>query len=549
MSVTLGLPQDDTPQERFTRSRQLAAQRSHYDWDRPPGLPPLCKGVPLPERFDRASGDEMLSDVVSSVVNGGLSLFGWLRGKPTELRHFDTLYALRRPPRVISSWRTDREFARQRMNGVNPTLITCLAGLPENFPVTDGHLRGVVPEGISLDGLLGQQRLFLCDWKDLAGAPTVFARFLAAPMALFWLDDTGTLMPLAIQLGQSPAEAPVIFTPADDTWLWLTARAHVACADGNYHETITHLARTHLVMEGVWVAASRTLSPTHPLHELLQPHFTGTININEDALVDLLAPGGPIDATMAVGVDGGLWLVEQEYRRWRLDDWNPRTDLARRGLLDPAVLPGYHYRDDMLLLFDAIGEYVQQLVGTFYRHDDDVRDDPELQEWARELVDADGARMVGTPVSAEGRFTSVDAVVRFVQQVIHTVSVEHAAVNNGQWDQFGYIPNTPGALFMPPPTSKHITNEARLTYAMPNFGAAVDQMAMVHMLSAPTLTPLGSYPDQFFTASRPAQLCVDRFRSRIDEISFAIEHRNSTLAPEERYTYLMPSDVGRSITI
>ena len=136
-----------------------------------------------------------------------------------------------------------------------------------------------------------------------------------------------------------------------------------------------------------------------------------------------------------------------------------------------------------------------------------------------------------------------------MQQVLYTVSAEHGAVNNGQWDQFGYIPNTPGSLFMPPPTTKHMTNEARLTYAFPNFDAAVEQMAMVHMLSAPALTPLGSYPDQFFVSSRPAELAVDRFRSRLDDITFAIDHRNNALAPDDRYTYLLPSDVGRSITI
>ena len=86
-------------------------------------------------------------------------------------------------------------------------------------------------------------------------------------------------------------------------------------------------------------------------------------------------------------------------------------------------------------------------------------------------------------------------------------------------------------------------------YAMPDYRSAIEQMAMVHMLCAPTLTPLGSYPDEFFLGSRAAELCVDRFRSRLDDIAFAIEHRNRELPPTERYTYLVPSDVGRSITI
>jgi len=549
MNVRIGLPQYDTPAELFTRNRELAAQRELYDWDRRPGLPPLCKGVPVPERFPSASSDEMVSDAFDSVLGAAMSLMAWMRGKPTRLSHYDSLYALRKAPAIQANWRSDREFARERMNGINPFLITSIAAIPENFPVTDADLRGVLPDGVSMAQLLDQRRLFLCDWKDIAGAPIVFGRFQVAPMALFWLDDSSTLMPLAIQLGQSPAEAPVIFTPADDLWLWLTARSYVTNADGSYHEIIAHLTRTHLVMEAVWVAACRTLSPAHPLHELLRPHFTGTININADALDDLIAPGGPIDQTMSVGVDGGLWLAAQEYERWRFDDWNPRADFARRGVLDAGVLPGYSFRDDALALFDTIGTYVRELLGVFYVHPDDVVDDAELQAWARELIDTNGAALRGSAIDAAGRFESFDSLVTFVQQVIYTVSVEHGAVNNGQWDQFGYIPNTPGALFLPAPTTKHMTNEARLAYAMPNFKVAVTQMAMVHMLSAPTLAPLGSYPDQFFTSSRPAEQAVDRFRARLDDVAATIDERNDAGDPRDRYTYLIPSDVGRSITI
>ena len=174
MSVRISLPQDDTPEELFTRTRLLAAQRSLYEWERLPGLPPLCKGVPAPERFAKSTTHEMLSDALTSVLSGGLSLFGWLRGKPTKLRHYDALYALRRPPRVMQNWRSDREFARQRMNGINPFLITCIAAIPEQLP---GHRRrrsaGVLPDGVTLAQLLDQRRLFLCDWKDIAGAPVV----------------------------------------------------------------------------------------------------------------------------------------------------------------------------------------------------------------------------------------------------------------------------------------------------------------------------------------------------------------------------------------
>ena len=40
---------------------------------------------------------------------------------------------------------------------------------------------------------------------------------------------------------------------------------------------------------------------------------------------------------------------------------------------------------------------------------------------------------------------------------------------------------------------------------MPAFLPAVEQMILARLLSEKTVTPLGSYPDQFFTSAVPAQ--------------------------------------------
>jgi hypothetical protein len=51
MAVAISVPRDDSPQRLYERERHLAAQRELYEWDRRPGLPPMCKGVPAPERL------------------------------------------------------------------------------------------------------------------------------------------------------------------------------------------------------------------------------------------------------------------------------------------------------------------------------------------------------------------------------------------------------------------------------------------------------------------------------------------------------------------
>ena len=134
-TVRISVPRDDSPQQLYERGRHLAAQREQYDWDRRPGLPPLCKGVPTPERFSRASAYEMLSDAAESARQRcaePVRLAATIADEALPLRL--AVCAAPPRPRVIERWRSDREFARRRVNGINPFLITCVTELPEHFP-------------------------------------------------------------------------------------------------------------------------------------------------------------------------------------------------------------------------------------------------------------------------------------------------------------------------------------------------------------------------------------------------------------------------------
>ena len=544
--VRIGLPQYSDAHDRLLRSRDLSVQRAQFEWVHTPGLPPYCKGIPPSEKFTARQRDRMTWDVGQTVADMALATVKWLKRKPGKVSDYDLFYPLRRIPAVSRRWTLDEEFARQRLDGINPFMITAIDAIPDHFPVTDDTVRGVLPEGNSLDRLLAEGRLFIADYSALADVPLTIGCSLAAAIGLFWLDEDARLMPLAVQLGQNPTEAPVIFTPADPKWVWLTARTFFQEADGNHHEVVAHLARTHLVVEAFWVAACRTLPPQHPLHELLCPHFTGTIAINEEARTVMLAPGGPIDVSMAVGSEGSFWLINEEYAKWSFTDWNPRVEMGRRGVLERDRLPGYHYRDDAIALFDVIGSYVRELLEVFYHGDGDVVADEELRAWVGELQADDGGRVKGLPV-VKGQMTTFAQLCEMVQLLVYLVSCEHAAVNNGQYDQFGYIPNTPGALFLPAPTDKSLINEAEFVYFLPMPQGVEDQIGMVSLLAEPTQTPLGTYDDDFFQSSPPARLAIDRFQFALSTIQIEIDRRNASLVVP--YTYLSPPTVGRSIAI
>lgn len=540
----LVLPQHADWQNRAERARALSAQRDAYIWVHTPGQPPYCKGVPADEQFTADKSRSMLWDVAGTMADFALSAIIRFGRKSDTVRSFKRYYPLQKMPDVASRWMEDREFARQRINGINPTLIRSIDRIPEKFPVTDALLEGVLPLGERLESLLDARRLFIVDYEALAGLNKVMGRFQEAPIGLFWRDQNNHLMPLALQLGQSPAEAPVIFTPKDEHWLWLMARSHFQCADGTYHEIIAHLARTHLVMETFWVAAARTLPPQHPLHELLRPHFTGTIEINAEARGKLIAPGGPIDETIAIGAEGSLNLVGKDYQDWSFDRFNPIADMQERDVLQHDVLPDYFYRDDALRYYEAIRSFVRAVLDYYYAGDDDVLADEEVQAWMRELTARNGGQVRGLPLT-DGRLTGVDDLHQIVSQVIFLCAIEHSAVNNGQYDQFGYVPNSPGAMYLPPPTDKSARSEANFVYALPAAKQVEAQLLMVHLLSDETLTPIGTYPDDFFVSVPEVRLALDRFRADLADIGAAVARRNAELPVP--YRYLDPPFVARSI--
>ncbi|MBI3268131.1 MAG: hypothetical protein HYZ53_03850 [Planctomycetes bacterium] len=542
--MAVQLPQREDVDGRRQRNRELELRRAEYAFVYASGLPPFLATLPKAESEGGAHKLAMYADLAGTVTNLGLGGFRELLDvrAHNSLVKFDDLYPGREVPRVSKRWRTDEEFGRQRLAGVNPVLVERCRRLPENFPVTDADVRGLLPAGATLASEAERGRLYFLDYRILEGLPVKPGCYLPAAMCLLRVDEVGRLLPIAVQLGQTPAAGP-IFTPKDPPWLWLAAKTYVQVADASYHEMASHLQRTHLVMEVFWVAARRRLSERHPVHELLAPHFWFTLVINNAARTQLLVPGGPIDKTMAPGYDGCVELVKRAFAQWTFERFDLRADLRARGVDDVGTLPGYHYRDDALRVWDAIQEFVTSFVRSFYRTPEDVAADGELQGWVRELTDPDACGLKGLP--GNGVLRTQAEVVQLLTQVLFTASAEHASVNNGQFDYFGYVPNTPGSLQMPPPRTKAELTELDLVKTLPTFLRASEQIAMVHMLSQPTEQPLGAYSENFFAGHPQVREFAAAFRARLASVSAVIAERNRGLAVP--YTYLDPRQISQSI--
>lgn len=538
----LCLPQDDSPAGQARRSATLTQAREIYRWKHSPDLPPHVDGLPAGEAFGPVKRRRMKWDVAVTVLDLAIGALRWLAARKAGLARFEVLYTIRALPAVWHRWQDDIEFARQRLAGTNPMSLRRCELLPEGFRVDDARLAGLLDEDVSLADALAGGRLFLLDYADLAGIH-VTNGYLSQPWCLFYRDHAGRLRPVAIQL-ERDAEAPV-FTPRGPEWLWLAAKAYVQSADAHRHEIIFHLLDTHLATEIFAVATRRQLADRHPLKPLLCAHFRFTLAINHAARTSLLAPGGAIDKTMAAGYRGSLELLSLGWKDWSFKRLDPRADLKERGLDDPALLPEFPYRDDALALWRAIETFVGRYVALFYRSDAAVRADTELQAWAAELASRAGGRIPDLP--GGGRIRSRARLREILTPVIYTASAGHAAVNNGQYEMFGYIPNVPGALYAPAPRSQCALTEADVAKMLPGYWKCAQQILMVHLLSETTWEPLGAYRFADFRGLPQVWEAVAEFRAELDQIAEAIARRNR--ARQVAYRYLEPQRVAESVNI
>ncbi|ROI42825.1 Hydroperoxide isomerase ALOXE3 [Anabarilius grahami] len=132
--------------------------------------------------------------------------------------------------------------------------------------------------------------------------------------------------------------------------------------------------------------------------------------------------------------------------------------------------------------------------------------------------------------------------------VIFTASAQHAAVNNGQFDFGGWMPNYPSALRKPPPKEKGHTTEDTILETLPDVSTTVNGMAVLRLLSKDSADhyPLGHFPENLYDEDVPCKL-IEEFQKDLRELSDLIEERNKKL--ELPYTYLNPKNVDNSVAI
>jgi arachidonate 15-lipoxygenase len=465
-------------------------------------------------------------------------------GRLQTIDDYNALFHVIGLPPIAKDFHLDSTFAELRLAGPNPVMLHRVDRPDDRFPVTDAHFQVALP-GDTLAAAGAEGRLYLVDYQKLDGietgiAPSGIPKYLYAPLALFATNrETRKLTPIAIQCKQRPGADNPIFTP-DDGYNWRIAKTIVEIADGNYHQTITHLGRTHLTVEPFIVAAHRQFGPNHPLLVLLQPHFDGTLAINNLARIKLISPDGVVDRLLGGKVAAMLGLAAWGVQAHAFTDALPPAAFRRRGVDDTTALPSYAYRDDALLHWDAVREWVASYVRCFYRSDAEVAEDVEVAGWLTEAAAKAGGRLNGLEPTR-----TLAELVDVVALVIFTASAQHAAVNFPQFDIMSYCPAMPLAGYAPAPTTKTGATEADYLAHLPPRDQAALQMNTGYMLGTAHYSRLGHYRPGYFGEPRLEEL-AGRFAARLDGIERVIAERNEHRRP---YPFMLPSGVPQSINI
>ncbi|KAM7255771.1 hypothetical protein ACFE04_011512 [Oxalis oulophora] len=450
-------------------------------------------------------------------------------------------------PEVIkvdrSAWRTDEEFAREMLAGVNPVVISRLQVFPptsnldpkvygnQNSSITREHIEGNM-NGLTVYEALRQNKLFILDHHDgilpyLTKINSTTTKTYAT-RTLLLLQDDGTLKPLAIELslphpqGLHHGAVSKVFTPSEHG-----VEGSVLC--------------THATIEPFVIATNRQLSVLHPIHKLLQPHFRDTMNINALARHVLINAGGVVERT----VFPSKYAMEMSsfiYKNWNFTEHALPANLLKRGIAVPdsshphglrLLIEDYPFAVDGLEIWSAIEIWVNEYCAHYYPTDDLVQDDTELQSWWTEL------RTEGHGDKKDEPWWPVmqtrDDVAKTCSTIIWIASALHAAINFGQYPYAGYLPNRPtvSRRFMPEQgTAEYAELEKNPDVAFLKTITAQIQtllgISLIEILSrhASDEVYLGQRENREWTADSEPLEAFERFRDRLLEIEKRIVKMN-----------------------
>ncbi|KAM6997168.1 polyunsaturated fatty acid 5-lipoxygenase [Tautogolabrus adspersus] len=556
------LPQDDKISlVKQHRLKELDMRRKTYRWKEwQPGFPMSIdanrhRELPLDIQFDSEKGVDFILNYSKAIenlcVNNFMHMF---QSSWSNIGDFENIFVRIKntiSEYVMQHWKEDFMFGYQFLNGCNPVLIQKCTKLPDKFPVTHEMVSVSLEREMTLEQEIEAGNVYIVDYEILEGISAnttdpCTLQYLAAPICLLYKNIKNKILPIAIQLGQTPGEDTPIFFPTDSEHDWLLAKIWVRSSDFQCHQSVTHLLRTHLITEVFAIAMYRQLPAVHPVYKLLIPHIRFTIAINTKAREQLICKCGIFDKANATGGGGHVQLIQKAMKSLTFRSLCFPDMIKSRGVDKKDELPTYFYRDDGYRVWEATKSFVSDVVHIYYTSDEMIQEDEEIQAFIKDVCsfgmqDFDQCEF---PKSLKTR----EELTEYLTVVVFTASAQHAAVNFGQFDWCSWIPNAPSTMRRPPPNKKGLADVNLIIESLPDRGRSSWHLGAVWALSQYQENELylGMYLDEHFT-EKQVRVAMQKFTKELKDITISIKCRNE--GKKLPYYNMSPDKIPNSVAV
>ncbi len=489
------------------------------------------------------------------------------------------------PAPILENFKTDEGFGYSYLCGPSPCMLSKFT--QDDFNKLDGAYRdGMWPAlvrslpktpgfvGETPDKLMAEGRLYYVDYRELnlpisayGKHPNGKQKYGYGPFGFFGVSKNAKvkqkMLPIGIRVG--PENDDAFFTPPSQVSAqgtdpkWMLAKFILNSAHNTYHEVVSHLVETHLVMETVVNLFRRNVSIRHPLYPLMSHHFEGTLPINALAVTELITEGKAVERLTAGTEATNLKVIEKYRLGFDFRGKMLPQRLINQGLTEDELDIEYPFRDDGLLVWKATKDFVAEYVESIYGEGSErVLADTEVNGWLNDLADPTEGRMKNFFKNGSKLSGKVE-LVEILTMFIFTGGPNHAAVNFPQRSDMMYVPAAPFAGYRPAPKQEiadKIT-EADLIAFMPPLDVALQQMNTTFLLGSVFYTEFGKYKLDAFKAQQgdPGRMkklekMFEDFEENLKKVEEKIHKRNRN-NPGRLYSYdhLRPSRIPQSINI
>ncbi|CAK3739816.1 Linoleate 9S-lipoxygenase 2 [Lecanosticta acicola] len=392
----------------------------------------------------------------------------------------------------IEDWYTDRRFAQQFFTGPNPATIELASDFwVQHFIDNAGNTEGDQKMKAKIQDLSKNDRasLYIQDYSYFRKAAGMTEeeeiisefeetyetgsgkqtkksyRYGVASVCLFHLPEDGQLRPLAIVLdwrGSAQNSVTVYnkelsLSEQREDWAWRYAKTCVQCSDWLRHEVTVHLINTHFIEESCIVGAQRSFEDSHPVFQLLYPHWQKTLAINAGARNSLVP--NVIVGLIGFSLEQAQTFIRNEYSKFDFKAGYVPQELASRGFdpekRDEKKYQSYAYARCIHSMWFKIRSFVTEMLSLHYPSDSAVQEDQSIAYWCNTMQAPGGAGDTGgAGISSFPTITTFEELVDAVTMCIHIASPQHTAVNYLQNYYQSFVINKPPCLYSPVPTSR-----------------------------------------------------------------------------------------------